>query len=118
MKKTITCISCPIGCLVEVEQAENGEIVSISGNTCKRGESYAHAECTAPVRMVTSLVRVKGADEPLCVKTAQAVPKDKIPQVLSAIHSAKISLPVRIGDVVIADVCGTGVDVVATRRLG
>jgi len=81
---------------------------------CKRGVAYATEEVTAPKRMVTTLVRVAGRRMPLPVKTAAPIPKGKIFEALATIHAAGAAAPVKIGDVVVADVCGTGVDIVAT----
>ncbi|MCL1909793.1 MAG: DUF1667 domain-containing protein [Kiritimatiellaeota bacterium] len=81
------------------------------------GAKYAEEECVAPKRMVTTLVRVAGRRAPLSVKTAAPVPKEKIFDVLAAVHSAQAAPPARIGDVVLADVCGTGVDILATSAV-
>ena len=115
MKREITCIGCPMGCLISAD-VENGEIRSLTGYTCPRGEAYARQELTAPKRMITTLIQCPGGT-PLSVKTATAVPKDRIPDCLAAIHAAKVTLPVSLGAVVLSNVCGTGVDVVATRSL-
>ena len=91
--------------------------VSLNKKTCKRGETYAVQEATCPMRTVTSLIAVDGAALPLCpVKTAQQVPKAKIAEVLQALRAARVSAPIRLGDVLIADVAGTGVDIVATAN--
>jgi len=66
---------------------------------------------------VTSLIEVPGSSEPLSVKTRTAIPKDRIFDCLKAIRACQVRLPVRIGDVILPDVLGTGVDVVATRNL-
>ncbi len=95
----------------------DGERVSVTGNGCPKGEAYAKAEVTNPTRMVTGLVRVAGMRKPLSVKTKTAVPKAKIDEVLFALHQATAQLPVKIGDVIIADVAGTGIDVVATANM-
>ena len=109
------CINCPKGCELDVEQV--GDEVRVTGHTCPRGESYGRAELVNPTRMVTGLVRVAGMRKPLPVKTRTAIPKGKIDATLFAMHQATVQLPVRIGDVIIPDVAGTGVDVVATANL-
>ena len=114
--RILTCIGCPMGCQLTVE-VENGAMVSVTGNTCKRGKDYAEHEVSAPTRMVTSVLMVEGSAEPLSVKTAEAIPKEKIFDCLREIRKAKMKTPISIGDVVVHDVCGTGVDVVATRNL-
>lgn len=92
--------------------------LNVSGNFCPRGASYAKAELTHPTRVVTSTVRIKGARYPRCpVKTAAPVPKERVGDVMAEIAKVDISAPVRVGDTVIEDVCGTGVAVVATREL-
>ncbi len=114
--KNIICINCPLGCPLTVG-VEDGEVVSVTGNTCKRGEIYAVKEITNPSRTVTSTVRVVGGERPVvAVRTKTDIPKDKIFACMEAINKAEVTAPVKIGDVVIADVCGTGVDVVATAN--
>jgi len=109
------CINCPKGCELEVHE-EGGAIV-VTGNACPRGEEYGKAELVNPTRMVTGLVRVAGMRKPLPVKTRTAVPKSKIDAVLFALHQTTVQLPVRIGDVVIANVAETNIDVVATANM-
>ena len=117
MKKTeLTCIGCPMGCLVTVE-LDGDTIISVSGHTCPRGEIYARKEVTAPTRIVTSTVRVTGGSrERVSCKTASDIPKDKISDVMRAVNSATVTAPVRIGDILIENAAGTGVDVIATSN--
>ena len=110
------CINCPKGCELEVEGTADGT-VAVSGNACPRGEEYGRNELVNPTRMVTGLVRVAGMRKPLPVKTRTAVPKGKIDAVLFAMHQTTVQLPVKIGDIVIPDVAGTGVDVTATANM-
>ena len=112
--REFTCIRCPLGCNVTAT-LEDGKIVSITGNTCPRGAEYVTNELTDPRRIVTSLVKVDGGERPVVsVKTASDIPKGKIFDCLEELKKVKLTAPVHIGDVVIADVCGCGVDVVAT----
>lgn len=114
-KKELICIGCPLGCSVTVE-LEGNEILSVAGNTCRRGEDYARKECTNPTRIVTSTVPVDGGEIPqVSVKTASDIPKDKIFACMAELKKIRIKAPVRIGDVVLADAAGTGVDVIATK---
>ena len=117
MNRTLTCIGCPMGCQIDVELDEAGNFVSSKGWSCKIGERYAKEEVTAPVRTVTALVEVEGHVEPLCVKTANPIPKGKIFDCLAELKKTKVQAPCHIGDVVLADVCGTGVSVVATKNI-
>jgi CxxC motif-containing protein len=111
----MVCINCPKGCVLEAVRGADGK-VSVTGHTCPRGEKYAIDEMTDPRRMVTGLVRVAGMRKPLPVKTRTAVPKAKIAEVLFALSQTTVQLPVAIGDVVVKDICGLGVDVVATNN--
>ncbi len=111
----VTCIVCPVGCRTTVEW--EGDRFRVVGNRCARGEKYCIQEVRCPVRVVTSLVAVEGAEWPLCpVKTSKEIPKYKIEAVLEAIRATRIAAPVRIGDLVIEDVAGTGANVVATAN--
>lgn len=116
-KRELTCIGCPLGCQITVT-LENGEIKDVVGFTCEIGKNYAKREVTNPTRTVTSTVRVNGGDlVAVSVKTKEEVPKGKIFEVLDEIKPVVLDAPVAIGDVVIADVAGTGVDVVATKNI-
>ncbi len=116
MEKVITCINCPMGCRMTV-QMEGDSIVSITGNTCKRGETYAKQECTVPMRMVTAAVPVEGSRMPVSVKTRSPIPKAHIFDCMKALSEVRLHVPVHEHDVVLSDVCGTGVDVIATRTV-
>ena len=116
MKYELTCINCPIGCRITADYDGN-EVTNIEGYTCKRGLDYAKTEITDPTRMVTALVGVKGSHVPLSVKTKSAIRKPLIFDALAEIRKTVVKKPVHIGDVVIHDVCGSGVDVVATENI-
>lgn len=114
-KRELTCIRCPLGCAVTVT-LEDGQVVSVTGNTCKRGEDYARKEVTHPTRIVTSTVRVSGGSAPMVsVKTKSDIPKSKIFDCVKTLKGVTVAAPVHIGDVVAANVAETGVDVVATK---
>ena len=102
-----------MGCRLTVA-LENGKVTSVDGAGCGRGAAYARQECVCPTRQVTTLARVRGRREPLSVKTAQPITKALIFACVEEIHRARVAPPVKIGDVVVKNVCGTGVDVVAT----
>ena len=115
MKRELTCIGCPMGCELTVEVKE-GKAVSVTGNTCGIGKRYAETEVSAPTRMVTSTVPSDGGI-PVPDKTRGAVPKDRIFDVIRAIKSARVTLPVSIGDTAVKDAAGTGVDVIVTKAV-
>lgn len=116
-QRELTCIGCPMGCQIMVE-IENGEVITVRGNTCKIGDTYARKEVTAPSRIVTSTVQVEqGALAVASVKTKGDVPREKVFEVAKALQSVVLKAPVTIGQVVLADVCQTGVDVIATKNV-
>ena len=116
-KRDLTCIGCPMGCPLVVE-LKDGEVVSVSGNTCPRGDVYARKEVTNPTRIVTSSVRVEGGQlAAVSVKTREDIPKGKIFDVEKALKEVTVKAPVHIGDVIIKNVATTGVDIVATKNV-
>ena len=113
-ERNLTCIGCPLGCSITVRM-EGGSVISVEGNTCKRGDDYARKEVTNPTRIVTTTVRVSGGSEAMVsVKTKSDIPKDKIFDCVRALKNVKVEAPVHIGDVICKDIAGTGVDIVAT----
>jgi CxxC motif-containing protein len=111
--KELICITCPRGCHLQVDDNLN-----VTGNMCPRGAMYAKAELTHPVRMVTSTVKVSSKEEcRVPVKTKDPIPKELIFKVMEEIDKVEIKAPVKIGDVVIANILGTGVDIVATKNI-
>ena len=115
-KKELTCIGCPVGCTVTVTM-QDGTVTDITGNTCPRGDAYARKEVTNPTRIVTSTVKVEGGSVGMVsVKTKEDIPKDKIFDCVRALKDITVKAPIRIGDVILADAAGTGVDVVATKN--
>lgn len=116
MERQITCINCPVGCRLQVS-IENGQVTMVEGQGCKRGETYAKQECIAPARMVTAAVSVQGRSTPVSVKTRTPIPKEQIFPCMKQLAALRLTAPVHMGDVVLADVCGTGVDVIATKTV-
>lgn len=115
--RELTCISCPLGCSLTVT-LDNGNVISVCGNTCPRGEAYGRKECTAPTRIVTSTVRVTGGNLPVVsVKTQADIPKDKIFDIMNALKDTVLQSPVHIGDVVLENAAGTGVNIIATKNI-
>lgn len=116
-KRELTCIGCPLGCAVTVTM-EKGEMLEVTGNTCKRGDAYARKEVIHPTRIVTSTVKVSGGTTPVVsCKTRSDIPKDKIFDCVSALARVTVPAPVAIGDVLLPNAAGTGVDVIATRAV-
>ncbi len=117
MEQMITCINCPVGCRMKVTLSETGEVLKVEGNTCPRGDKYARQECVQPLRMITAVIPAADSQVPLSVKTAEPVPKKLIGDVMKVLGETRVKSPVKIGDVIVRDVCGTGTDIVATRSI-
>ncbi len=117
MEQMITCINCPVGCRMKVTLSDKGEVLKVEGNTCPRGDKYARQECVQPLRMITAVIPAGESPVPLSVKTASPVPKSMISDVMKALRETEVTAPVAIGDTVISNVCGTGVDIIATRSI-
>ena len=115
--RELTCIGCPLGCALTVT-LENDEVVSVTGNTCKRGDDYARKEVTHPTRIVTSTVLVEGGEIPMVsVKTQNDIPKEKIMDIMKEINALRVKAPVHIGDVLLENIRGTGVNLIATKQV-
>lgn len=115
--RELTCIGCPMGCLLEVT-LEDGKVVDVKGNTCLRGKTYAEKECTNPTRIVTSSVKVKdGEIAAVSVKTEADIPKSTIFKCVEELRGVVVPAPVKVGDVVVKDIAGTGVNIIATKSV-
>lgn len=113
--KELICIVCPQGCRLRVDESKD---YAVTGNRCPRGEAYGHTELENPVRTITSTVAVRGAMYPRCpVKTSAPIPKALIFEAMRTLDGLVLDAPVHLGQVVVRNVCGTGVDFVATREL-
>lgn len=118
MIKELICINCPMSCHLQVELNDKNEVVDVKGNTCPRGAVYGRKELTAPERMITSTVRIIGGVHPLLpVITETTVDKNKIFDVMKEIQKVRVIAPVKYHQVLIENVCGTGVNVIASRSM-
>ena len=117
MKKTIICTVCPNGCEVVAEYTSKDD-VKLSGNRCKRGVEYCINECFDPKRTFTSSVAIKGASRRrMPVRTSAPIPKDMLFACAEEVKKVTLSAPAVCGQTVIADILGTGVDLVACMSL-
>lgn len=114
--KEMTCIVCPNGCLLKVEEKEGK--VMVTGNKCKRGVEFAVTELTNPMRTICSTVRTVFPEVPvLPVRVSKEIPKDKIFEVMEVINQVVIKTPVTLGDVIVEHVLGLDVDIIVTSDL-
>ena len=110
----IICTVCPRGCHMDVCAAT----LTVTGNECRRGESYGQNELQNPMRTVTSTVKISGALHRRCpVKTAAPIPKHLIHDAMRLLDNIELTAPVKLGQVVVEDICGTGVPFVASRSM-
>ena len=113
--KNLICIVCPKGCHLQVDE-DNG--YAVTGNSCPRGAEYGKTELLHPTRVLTSTVRVEGGlHRRLPVKTAAPIPKELMFEAMETLNHVTLTAPVTVGQVVIANLLDTGVDVVATRDM-
>lgn len=111
----LICITCPKGCHLTVDEAND---YAVTGNACPRGAEYARNELLHPVRMITSTVRVQGAAIPrLPIKTDKPLPKEKMFDCMELINTLNVQAPVKVGQVLAANILGTDVNIVATKTL-
>ena len=133
--RNLICIVCPTGCSLDVNETgvtdnPNETHINVTGNRCVRGIAYALEEIRAPKRIVTATIQlnhhaegdskteVERSIRRIPVKTTSPCLREKIPALLDDIYKLNVSLPVKAGDVVIADWNGEGIDVIATRTIG
>lgn len=112
------CIGCPLGCRLEVEEGEAETIVEVRGWSCKKGDKYGRQEHVDPRRMVATTVRIDGASlARLPVKTSDEVRKEDVREVCRLLRGISVTAPVSMGDVIVANIGGSGADIVATRDM-
>ncbi len=117
MKRTFTCIVCPNGCEIETGY-EGSQVLSITGNLCPKGKTYVTQELVDPRRTIATSVRVTGGTLPLVsVRLTNAIPKDRIFDVMAEINRQTLAAPVKIGDVVIKNILGLDSDVIVTKNI-
>ena len=117
-ERKFICVSCPLGCGLTVSLDDSGEVVNVEGNSCPRGASYAKSEVKDPRRVFASTVRVNGGKLPVCpIRSKTPAPKNKLMEISKAVAELNLKAPLTIGQVLIHNVCGTDVDIVASRDL-
>lgn len=116
-KANLTCILCPLSCGLELE-VEAGEVKKVQGNSCNQGVEYADKEYTCPSRMLTATAElVGGRVNRIAVRTGSEIPKTSIPKCMKIIQELQVKAPVKRGQVLISNIAGTGVDLIASRSI-
>lgn len=117
------CTTCPSECLltVEIERDVNGNVArvrSVTGNSCPRGDKFAHQELTCPMRVLTTTVAVSGGDETLLpVRTAEAIPLALHAQAMDLIRGLVVNAPIRMGDIILPNLLDTNINLVASMDI-
>ncbi len=118
MIKTVICTVCPLSCEVELTISATNEIEKIMHNRCPRGKSYATTEHIAPRRTLTTTVHIEGAiHSMLPVRTYEPIPKELLHQVMQETANINVTSPIKMGDIIVRDILGTGVNLIATRSM-
>lgn len=116
-KKHFTCVTCPVGCEVDVE-VQDGSILSLTGNKCDKVKEFVLQELKEPMRVLTTTVRIEGAKwAMLPVRTDKPIPKRLFLQAIEELASIDLQAPVHISEVIIRDIAGSGANIVATRTV-
>lgn len=117
-KQKIVCIRCPTGCQIELDVSSTGDVLKVSGNECERGSEYATIEFKSPVRILTTTVTTEGSSRPLLpVKTNKPIPKRMLKECMKFLSEVKIKPPIRMGEVIVANILGTEADILSTSEL-
>jgi CxxC motif-containing protein len=116
-KRHFVCVTCPIGCDIDVVH-DGGKIISMEGNKCKKSEEFVKQELIEPMRVLTTTVRIQGARWPVIpVRTDKSVPKRLFPRIMKQLRRVDLQAPVNMLDVVVNDIDGTGANLIATRTM-
>lgn len=116
MKIEVTYVVCPMGCIMVIDKIDN--VYKVSGNICKKGEKYGIKEITNPKRVIISTVKLEGSYlNLLLIKTNSSTPKGMIFDAMKVLDSVTVISPVNVGDIIIKDVLGTGVDIMSSKTM-
>ncbi len=117
MEKELICVNCPVGCRLTVT-VENDTVTNVTGNNCPRGKAYAESECIRPERILTTTVRITGGlHRVLPVISEREIPLDQIMDAMDAVRGVQVKAPVSVGDVIVENILGTGVNIIASRSM-
>lgn len=118
-KRDMVCIVCPVGCHMEIIEDKNSETgYIVNGAACKRGEIYGVKELSNPTRLLTSTVKIRGGLIPrIPVRTDKEIPKDKIFEVMEIINKIELDAPVKMGDILAANILGLDVNIISSKSV-
>jgi len=117
-EQTVICISCPLACMITVTFDDTDDVLGIANNQCKEGEKYAVVECKFPGRILTTTILTEGSSRRLLpARTSKPVPKERLMECMKSLSGTRVKPPVKMGKVIVADIMGTGADLIATDEL-
>jgi CxxC motif-containing protein len=119
VKKKMRCIVCPEGCPMQAEfETDSKKIISLEGHNCKRGIKFAESEITNPLRLLTTTIRIdSGISQRLPVRSNNPAPKEKILSMVKEVKKIRAKAPIKMGEIIIADVLGTGIDIISSATV-
>jgi len=113
----LICTVCPVACNMTIEGQRKDNYI-VSGNKCDKGKSYAIQEIKNPVRIFTSTINITGGSiKRLPIRSKEPVPKNIIREIITPIREIKVKAPIKKGDVIIKNILGSGIDIVASRSV-
>jgi CxxC motif-containing protein len=117
-EQTVICISCPLACTITVTLDDRGDVLGVANNLCKEGKKYAIAECKFPGRILTTTILTENSSRRLLpVRTNKPVPKERLMECMKSLSKTRVRPPVKLGQIVISNIIGTGADFIATDEL-
>lgn len=118
-KTKIRCITCPVGCSMEVKTDKlNGTVLEVKGNECTKGIKFAKEEITKPVRILTTTVKIDSVKScRLAVRSLEPVPKNLVIDIISELRKMEICPPVKMGQVIAENLSGSKAKIVASATI-
>lgn len=112
--REMTCLECPRGCQLSIDE----QTLEVTGNSCPKGEAFARAEITNPMRVLTTTAEIESETESMLpVRTRDPIPKSSMFAAMREIKNIRVKAPVRVGDIIAEDIAGTGVPLISTKKV-
>ena len=104
--------------LIDEARRKGEDFVAAADAKASDVTANAINELTNPTRVIPTTVVIKNGMLPrLPVKTAEPIPKGRIFEAMAAIDQVVVEAPIKIGDVVIENLLGLGINVVSTKNM-
>jgi CxxC motif-containing protein len=114
----VICVVCPLACRVTVSIDDKGNVVNVTDNQCKEGGKYAINEYKFPGRVLTTTVLTESSGcKLLSVRSNKLIPKDRLRECAHFLAKVRVKPPVKIGQIIVTNIVGTGVDMLSTNEL-